>query len=137
MDYKKKLKELHEFLDSPAGKKSIEKFRKTMELEDERRRKMWNFIESLTDEEFNNKLDQLLKWEDAFEEREYQKGKEKSSNIFNTLFRTISDNCGSEYRAEMFCNGVSSYRGYEFVLYVGQGSFYTIEKGGERIFTSN
>ena len=42
-----------------------------------------------------------------------------------------ADNC------DMFFGGGSIYRGYEWKIFVGQGSFYTIEKGEARIFTSN
>ena len=135
-DFEKLKKEMQDFFDSPAGQASIEKFRKSMELKDEKEEKLWEFLESLSQERFDELLSQFILWEDAFEEREYQKGKLKSSNIYNTLFDAIRKH-GTEYENDdMFFGGGASYRGYEFLVYVGQGSFYTIEKKGERIFTS-
>lgn len=135
-DFAKLKKEMNDFFDSPAGQASIEKFRKSLELEDERKQKMWEYLESLSDKEYRSKLQKLIEWEDQFEEREYQKGKLKSSNIFNTVFDAITKNAKEYENDDMFFGGGASYRGNQWIVYVGQGSFYTIEENGERIFQS-
>ena len=137
MDFEKLRKKMRDFFDSPEGKASVEKFKKSQEIKSDREEKMWDFLESLSQERFNELLSQFILWEDAFEEREYQKGYLKSSNIYNTMFSALIEHCEDPEKNDMFYGGGASYRGYDFLVYVGQGSFYTIEKNGARIFTSN
>ena len=52
------------------------------------------------------------------------------------VFDAIMEN-GQPYTDDnMFFGNGATYRGQQWIVYVGQGSFYTIEKNGERIFTS-
>ena len=129
-------KRMDEWFNSPEGKASMERERRRIIRDDERKKQAWEYLESLSDESYNNLLLKLIKWEEQFEEREYQKGKLKSSNIFNTIFSAISHNAEPCDDDNMFFGGGSTYRGNEWKVFVGQGSFYTIEKDGERIFTS-
>ncbi len=137
MDFKAMKKRMDEWFDSPEGKASMERERRRIIRDAERKQQAWEYLESLTDEDYRKKLLQLIEWEDRFEEREYQKGKHKSSNIFNTIFSAISHNAESCDDDNMFFGGGSTYRGFNWKVYVGQGSFYTIEENGERIFTSS
>ena len=130
-------KRMDEWFESPEGKESMERQSRRIIREDERKTQAWEFLESLSDEEYKKFIYRLVEWEEQFEEREYQKGKLKSSNIFGTIFSAISHNaeeCDDE--DNMFFGGGSTYRGFNWKVYVGQGSFYTIEENGERIFTS-
>jgi len=117
-------------------KASMERQSRRIIREDERKTQAWEFLESLSDEEYKKFIYRLVEWEEQFEEREYQKGKEKSSNIFSTIFSAISHNAEECDDDNMFFGGGSTYRGFNWKVYVGQGSFYTIEENGERIFTS-
>ena len=135
-DLKSLAEKLRDFLDTPEGKASIERERRRIIRDAERKQQVWEYLESLTDEDYREKLYQLIEWEERFEEREYQKGKHKSSNIFNTIFSAISHNAEECDDDSMFFGGGSTYRGFNWKVYVGQGSFYTIEENGERIFTS-
>jgi hypothetical protein len=137
-DLSKYTKKLRDFLESPEGKKSMSNFAKKIKREGERRNQAWEFLESLSEERFEELLEKMIVREEIFEEREYQKGKLKSSNVFNTVFNAILENSKEECDDDnMFFGGGSIYRGYEWKIFVGQGSFYTIEKGEARIFTSN
>lgn len=136
-DLKSLSEKLRNFLDTPEGKESIRKLGEKIRIEDERKQKVWEYLETLSDEEYQLKLQKLIKWEERFEEREYQKGKLKSSNIFNTIFSAITKNANEYNSDEMFFGGGATYRGQQWIVYVGQGSFYTIEENGERIFTSS
>ena len=137
-DLSKYTKKLRDFLESPEGKKSMSNFAKKLKIESERRNQAWEFLESLSEERFEELLEKMIVREEIFEEREYQKGKLKSSNVFNTIFNAILENSKEECDDDnMFFGGGSIYRGYEWKIFVGQGSFYTIEKGEARIFTSN
>jgi hypothetical protein len=136
MDYAAMKKRMDEWFESPEGKASIERQHRRIIREDERKKKAWEFLESLSDDEYRKFIYRLVEWEELFEEREYQKGKLKSSNIFSTIFSAISHNAEYCDDDNMFFGGGSSYRGFEWKVYVGQGSFYTIEENGERIFTS-
>lgn len=137
-DLSKYTKKLRDFLESPEGKKSMSNFAKKIEIQSKRRNQAWEFLESLSEERFEELLEKMIVREEIFEEREYQKGKLKSSNVFNTIFNAILENSKEECNDDnMFFGGGSIYRGYEWKVFVGQGSFYTIEKGESRIFTSN
>ena len=136
MDFEAMKKRMDEWFESPEGKASMERERRRIIRDAERKQQAWEYLESLTDEDYRKKLHQLIEWEERFEEREYQKGKEKSSNIFNTIFYAISHNAEECDDDSMFFGGGSTYRGYDWKVFVGQGSFYTIEENGERIFTS-
>jgi hypothetical protein len=136
MDYAAMKKRMDEWFESPEGKASMERLSRRMIREDERKTQAWEFLESLSDEDHKKFVYRLVEWEERFEEREYQKGKEKSSNIFSTIFSAISHNAEACDDDNMFFGGGSTYRGFEWKVFVGQGSFYTIEENGERIFTS-
>lgn len=136
MDFEKMKKKMEDYFESPEGKKSIENFGKKLKREDDRKKEMWKFLENLSNKQFEELLPRFIKWEETFEEREYIKGKHKSSNIFNTIFGAIESNAKSCDDKSMFFGGGSTYRGYDWKVFIGQGSFYTIEKNGERIFTS-
>jgi len=137
MNFELLKEKLRAFHDSEEGKESIKKFHKGLEIRSNREDQMWNFLESLSTEEYESLLEKFIKWEEKFEDREYDKGKIKSSNVFNTIFGAIKQNAESYEEDSMFFGGGSTYRGYQWLVYVGQGSFYTIEKNGERIFTSS
>jgi len=137
MNFEVLKEKLRAFYDSEEGKESIKKFQKGLQIKSDREAQMWLYLESLTTEEYESLLVRFIEWEDKFEEREYQKGKLKSSNIYNTVFAAIMDNAESYEEDSMFFGGGAPYRGTQWLVYVGQGSFYTIEKNGERIFTSN
>lgn len=136
MDFKAMKKRMDEWFESPEGKASMERQRRRIVREDKRKKQAWEYLESQSDEEHKKFIYRLIEWEEQFEEREYQKGKLKSSNIFNTIFSAISHNAEECDDDNMFFGGGSTYRGFNWKVYVGQGSFYTIEENGERIFTS-
>ena len=136
-DLRSLAQKLHDFLDTPEGEASIKKMGEKMRIDAERKQKMWEYIENLSDEVYHTKLQRLIEWEYQFEEREYQKGKLKASNIFNIIFDAITRNAEEYESKDMFFGGGATYRGHQWCVYVGQGSFYTIEENGERIFQSN
>lgn len=137
-DLSKYVQKLRDFLESPEGEKSMKNFSKKLQRKEERVQQAWEFLESLSEEGFEEFLEKLIVREEVFEEREYQKGKLKCSNVFNVIFDAIFNNvketCDDD---NMFFGGGVSYRGYEWKVFVGQGSFYTIEKGELSVFTSN
>jgi hypothetical protein len=137
MDFEKMKQKIDAWFESPEGKASMERERKRIKRDAERKKQAWEFLESLSDEDYRELLHTFIKWEERFEEREYEKGKHKSSNLFNTIFSVISHNAEECDDDNMFFGGGSTYRGFEWKVFVGQGSFYTIEENGERIFTSS
>ena len=136
MDFEKMKQKMHEWFESEEGKKSVENFGKGLKIKDDRKKHMWSFLESLTFEQFNELLPRFIKWEEKFEDREYDKGKLKTSNIWNNVFDAIMDYAPEYENDDMFFGGGATYRGYQWIVYIGQGSFYVIEKDGKRIFTS-
>ena len=135
-DLKKLAQKLRDYYETPEGKKSLEKFARKMTVEQDRITKMWQFMESLSDVEYESLFQKFIKWEDAYEEREYEKGFLTSSNIFNYAYSAIVSNAEYCDDDSMFYGGGATYRGYDWKIFVGQGSFHTIEKNGERVFTS-
>jgi hypothetical protein len=136
MNFEEMKKRMDAWFESPEGKASMERERQRIKRDDERKKQAWEFLESLSDEDYRELLHKFINWETRFEEREYEKGKLKSSNIFNTIFYAISHNAESCDDDNMFFGGGSTYRGHDWKVFVGQGSFYTIEENGGRIFTS-
>lgn len=137
MDFEKMKQKIDAWFASPEGKASIEREKQRIKRDSERKQQAWEFLESLSDEDYQNLLQKFIKWEEQFEEREYEKGKLKSSNIFNIIFSAISHNAEPCDDDNMFFGGGSTYRGYDWKVFIGQGSFHTIEKDGSRIFTSS
>ena len=137
MDFEKMKQKMDEWFESPEGKASMERERRRIIRDAERKQQAWEFLESLSDEDYRELLHKFIKWEERFEEREYEKGKHKSSNLFNTIFSAISHNAEECDDDNMFFGGGSTHRGFDWKVFVGQGSFYTIEENGERIFTSS
>ncbi len=127
---------LKDFYKTPEGELYIQKVRKKFEIYNDRKKRLWVYLESLSNDAFEELVQKFIKWENDFEEQENEKHRIKSSNLFNIIVDTIflyAPPCEDE---TMFFGGGSTYRGYQLKVFVGQGSFYTIEKNGERIFVS-
>jgi hypothetical protein len=60
MDFEKMREKMREFFDSPEGKASVEKFKKSQAIKSDREEKMWNFLESLSQERFEELLSQFI-----------------------------------------------------------------------------
>jgi hypothetical protein len=127
---------LKDFYKTPEGELYILKVRKKFEIYNNRKKRLWGYLESLSNDAFEELVQKFIKWENDFEEQENEKHRIKSSNLFNIIVDTIflyTPPCEDE---TMFFGGGSTYRGYQLKVFVGQGSFYTIEKNDERIFVS-
>ena len=68
----------------------------------------------------------LFDWERKFEDIQYKKGIETSSNIFNHVFDIISKDGIELNFDEDFLASSYEYKGYIWKLYCGQGSFIKV-----------
>jgi hypothetical protein len=95
-------------------------------------------IENLKDDELYVWMKKFFKWEEKYEELQYNMGIITSSNIFNSLFEFIYKK-GTELKndfSEDFLSGVYEWRGYVFKIYQGQGCFFRVIKDDKYLFQS-
>jgi len=107
------------------------------DFENRCKNKVGSYIESIEPHELEEELDKFFKWEKKYEDMQYKRGTLTHSNIFFGLVSYIEDvrdrymDLDEDFLAKAFL-----WKNYVFKLYIGQGSFWTIEKDGERIFTT-
>lgn len=121
------LEQLKEWLDDPEN---IERWKKEEEQKENIRshqfNKVYQFINSLNNTDFNIWFNKFIKWEEKIEEQYYQKGILNHSNIFGILIDIWQEN-GVEIEVdEDFCWSAFFKDGYTLKEYQGQGCFYRI-----------
>lgn len=128
---------LKKFLETEEGKKSIERFRRSIEIEEERKKKVCNFVESLSDEKFEILFAKLLEWENKKEDYYYDvKHVITQTKVFSYTIDAFFK-LGKPYKSkDTFFSGGCKYRGYTVKIYCGQGCFTRIMKGKKIIFQS-
>jgi hypothetical protein len=113
--------------------KSIEQKK---EIESAQMKRVKKFIDSIPEKDFQKWEDKYLKWEEKYQEFWYKRFVETHSNIFLAITNIVRE-YGNEPKFsedEVFLATSVEWKGYVFKLYVGQGSFWRIEKNGEIIF---
>ena len=135
------LEKLREFLDSPEGQASMEKFAQDMAFKDSlqeaqriRMRKMFHDQES-----FNTLMEKICaKHDDAYEDRCYAKGyMPYPMHILQTI-HNIADHEGVDHEpldsfTESFPSDIVSYMGWQFAYTHGQGTVTSVYKDKELI----
>lgn len=127
---------LKEFLDSPEGQESIERFAENLRLEDLHKQRwrdrMWNRIK----DDIDASIEHLLKWyeSDVYRDREYKKGYEPRENLLWVLL-TVAEEYGKdcdddtyETYSNMFTGDMYILGSYVIQVMHGQGSVIRIDK---------
>lgn len=127
---------LKEFLDSPEGQESIERFAENLRLEDLHKQRwrdrMWNRIK----DDIDASIEHLLKWyeSDVYRDREYKKGYEPRENLLWVLL-TVAEEYGKdcdddtyETYSNMFTGDMYILGSYGIQVMHGQGSVIRIDK---------
>ena len=105
-----------------------------------KQKKIYDFIESVDPNDIPSLMNKFINREEKYEEFQYSvMHRHKCSDLFNIVFdiATQYGNNGEEVLNKYdsaFIGGAYEYKGYGFVVYIGQGSFYRIFKDGECIF---
>lgn len=100
-------------------------------------RRIKDKIENLSDKEVNVLFENFLKWEKKYEDYYYKKGILTESNIFEAICDYIQKyGKESDIEYDDFMTGSWDYKEYRFKLYIGQGSFWRIEKNDEFLFAT-
>tara|TARA_R110000868_G_scaffold12456_8_gene59558 strand:+ start:173 stop:586 length:414 start_codon:yes stop_codon:yes gene_type:complete len=94
------------------------------------------YIKKMTIPEFISLVVRICEWETKYEEREYKKGFITTSNVFQTLFKAVSDTSNARPCNEDFLYNKYIYKGLTFKKYVGQGIVYRITMRKRLIFQS-
>jgi len=127
------LERLKSFLDSPEGIAAVERMTEKMRVEDARKQKAFEYIESLSNKELKSKLmREIAKHDDAYENKCYARGyMPHPSNLMYFVFDAAQIG-GKPYKKilddfdEAFGGGTIKYRGYYFNWIFGQGTVLRI-----------
>lgn len=135
------LQKLQEFLDSPEGQASIEKFAQDMAFKEElqnkqriRMRKMYHDQES-----FDILMEKICaKHNDAYVDRCYSRGYMPYPMNILGVIHDIADHEGVDHEpldsfTEGFPSDIVTYMGWQFAVTHGQGSVTSVYKGKELI----
>ena len=99
-------------------------------------RKIGKYLESLSDKELDKIVIKFLEWEKKYENMWFKKYINKSSLIF-TFLTEYTFNHGEivlNPKYEDFLASEHEWRGYNFKLYMGQGSVWRITKDDKILF---
>ena len=116
-----------------------EKLRKEKEVEDGQYSRVLQYIVNLSPTQAEEKLLNFLKWEEKYEEFHYKHRQTLTESILlYNVFEILQRVYGTEVEIgdEDFCADRFEWSGYIFSLFVGQGSFWRVEKDGKLIFQS-
>ncbi len=130
------LERLRAFLETEEGKQSIKDFHRSFEIRDIQTERVSKYMKTLSEEELIEKFLLFLKWEEEYEEMMYKRGIQTGSHIFHCLTK-VAENEGKKLQIrndEDFVYNKFIWKGYSFLLFVGQGSFWRIKKGKKIIF---
>ena len=127
------LEQMRAFMESPEGKASMERMKAKMQMEEDRKRKAFDYIESLPREEFETKLaKEIARHDDAYERRCYAKGyMPHPRNLMYFVFNAAEIG-GRSYNKQLdafdssFGGGTIKYRGHYFNWIFGQGTVLRI-----------
>lgn len=104
------------------------------EIQDKRLTSIRNFIESLSEDEMYSLMDRFINWEKAYQEMWYKRGVETDSNLLNRITDLARDYGIQQEPLDDFQTLDTTWKGYRFKLYMGQGSFWRIYKDDIIIF---
>ena len=135
------LDKLREFLATPEGQESIERFHKEIEKNKQRSKRnamrIIHFIRDLSDDQLHEAFLRFFEWERKYEDMWYDRGVLTQSNILTAIdnaWEMVGDDVESD---EDFFSGASSFRGYTFKTYCGQGCFTRVVHKGKTIFQTS
>jgi hypothetical protein len=122
--------DFYEFMNSEEAKQALQKALDKQEAQEKiikaQTEKVFRVLTNLSDTEFHSNLDKILAWEKLYQERWYEAGVCKTSNILNILF-LIAEKYGKELNCdEDFLGSSYEWRGYKWNIYCGQGCFERI-----------
>ena len=127
------LEKMRAFMNSPEGKASAERMRAKMQRESDRKQRAFEYIESLSREEFEAKLaKEIARHDDDYERRCYAKGyMPHPRNLMYFVFSS-AELGGRPYNKQLdsfdanFGGGTIKYRSHYFKWIFGQGTVLRI-----------
>jgi hypothetical protein len=131
------IKSLREMLNDPVRvAKMKEEFKRKLEVADGQRARVKRHLDSIPSKDFEQRFEQFLKWEEAWEEYQYTHNHVMTSSIvFGKVLKVLEER-GTPLRNSRkdFFAGGFKWGKYTFKLYCGQGCFWRILKGRKIIF---
>lgn len=136
------LKNLSKFLDTPEGKKSVKEFSEKIKKENKRKRSTNKIIMSLSQEEFEQKLNKLiLKHDKEYKDKKWKTGCIPYPNNLLELVFDVAYKYGRFVKTPLsdlekhFYSEQFKYRNFYFALTQGQGTVQSIyDKDKKLIF---
>jgi hypothetical protein len=94
-------------------------------------------LDPLDKKELKEWISKFFEWEKKYEDMWYFKRHTLTTSLLFSCFVEYTEKKGKKlksFESEDFLAHVHKWKGYTFKLYVGQGSFWRIEKDGKIIF---
>jgi hypothetical protein len=136
------MKDVLEWMKSPAGQKSMEEYFEKLAKKDaiERARAQRIKDHFTNAKEFDQIMQRVLKKQEIYDARHYKTYSERPLHVTNLLWELASSE-GNEIDpidglTESFPSGIYDYFGYQFAITHGQGSVLSIYKNKECIYRS-
>ena len=136
------MKDVLEWMKSPAGQKSMEEYFEKLAKKDaiERARAQRIKDHFTNAKEFDQIMQRVLKKQEIYDARHYKTYSERSLHVTNLLWE-LASNEGTEIEpidgfTENFSSMIYNYYGYQFAITHGQGSVLSIYKNKECIYRS-
>lgn len=132
------IEKLKKHLEDPANVESMKLWFKKCNYHKERGYdRMCNILDPLDKKELKEWIIKFFEWEKKYEDMWYFKRQTLTSSLLFSCFVEYAERKGKKIKNpkyEDFLAQVHKWRGYTFKLYVGQGSFWRIEKAGKVVF---
>lgn len=134
----KKLQQGLEWMMSEEGQESMRKyFENHARIESHQFQRIEKFFNSLNNQQLDEWIPKILKWEEDYEEYWYtERHTQTCSNIFSTLIEVLKK-YGFEHDVddynEDFLSGVFIWGNFTFKLYCGQGCFWRITDNEDKV----
>lgn len=136
------MKDVLEWMKSPAGQKSMEEYFEKLAKKDAIERVRAQRIKDhfTNAKEFDQIMQRVLKKQEIYDARHYKTYSERPLHVTNLLWELASSE-GNEIDpiddfTESFPSGIYDYFGYQFAITHGQGSVLSIYKNKECIYRS-
>lgn len=136
------MKDVLEWMKSPAGQKSMEEYFEKLAKKDAiERARAQRIKDHFTDaKEFDQIMQRVLKKQEIYDARHYKTYSERPLHVTNLLWELASSE-GNEIDpidglTKDFPSGIYDYFGYQFAITHGQGSVLSIYKNKECIYRS-
>ena len=134
------MKDVLEWMKSPAGQKSMEEYFEKLAKKDAiERARAQRIKDHFTDaKEFDQIMQRVLKKQEIYDARHYKTYSERPLHVTNLLWELASSE-GTEIEpidglTENFSSMIYDFYGYQFAITHGQGSVLSIYKNKELIY---